>query len=377
MQYCLTKDHEKVREAAKEFAEKEFAPLAESVDRTGRFPRELYKKIGEQRLVGMEFPKKYGGLGTDFLSYVVAHEELNKACPALAGSIAGGKLALDIIRRYGNEDQRKKFLPPAMNSETVACFATTEPDASSDLQGIKTSAKKDGKDWILNGTKRFITNAPFADIAVLFAKTGERRMTAFIMDMHAKGVTRGQTEDTMGVRGQEISDIVMEDVRVPDENIIGAEGDGMSIASKGLNGGRIVVASAALGIAQAAFDESVKYAKMRKQFGKELVNFQVIQFYLANMAIATQAARGLVHKAAALRDADMPHAMEASIAKCFSTEAAIEVTRKAVQIHGGLGFTKKAKVERLYRDIKIMEIFEGANEIQRIIISRGVLGRVV
>jgi len=372
-QFWLDEENEKIKQAAREFAEREFAPLAEEVDRTGIFPLELYKKIGAQRFVGLEFPKKYGGLGTSFLSYVLVHEELNRACPGLAGSIAGGKLALDIILRFGNEEQRQKYLPSAMNSEKIACFATTEPDASSDLQGIKTTARKDGKYWILNGTKRYITNGPFADIAVVFAKTGDRRMTAFILEMNLPGVTRGPMEDIMGVRGQSISDIIMEDVRVPDENIIAGEGKGMFLATNGLNGGRIVVASAAVGIAQAAFEESVKYAKMRTQFGQPLANFQVIQFYLTNMAIAINAARGLVHKAAAMRDANIPHAMEASMAKCFASETAMDVTRKAVQIHGGLGFTKKCKVERLYRDAKIFEIFEGTNEIQRIIISRSIL----
>ena len=198
-------------------------------------------------------------------------------------------------------------------------------------------------------------------------------MTAFILEMNLPGVTRGPMEDIMGVRGQSISDIIMDDVRVPDENIIAGEGKGMFLATNGLNGGRIVVASAAVGIAQAAFEESVKYAKMRTQFGQPLANFQVIQFYLTNMAIAINAARGLVHKAAAMRDANIPHAMEASMAKCFASETAMDVTRKAVQIHGGLGFTKKCKVERLYRDAKIFEIFEGTNEIQRIIISRSIL----
>ena len=375
MQFCLTPEQDQIGRASREFAEEEIEPLVEQIEKTGRFPRQLWEKMGDRQLLGIVYPKEYGGLGGDFMSHVVALEEICRILASVGGSCSGAHLALLSILSSGSDELKAKYLPPALKGRSVACFATTEPNASSDLMGIETKAVLEGDCWVLNGTKRYITNAPYADIAVVFAKTGERRLSAFVVDMNSAGVSVGELEETMGVKGQEICDIILDNVRVPKDNLIGERNTGFAVATQNLGGGRIVVGATGVGIAQAAFEESVKYAKQRKQFGKEIARFEVIQFYLADMAILISAARNLNYQAASLKDANLHHTRESAVAKCFGTEAAVDVTRKAVQIHGGFGYTKQAKVERLYRDAKVTEIYEGANEIQRIIIARDVLGK--
>ena len=371
----FTEDHKILGKMARDFAAAELTQevLAE-VEETGVFPMEIRRKMGEAGFYGIKIPEKFGGQGLDTLSYVAIMEEIARASAVATlyvsspNALGGGPLLL-----AGTDEQKRKYLTPIATGEQKACFALTEPGAGSDAGGITTSAVRDGEYYVLNGRKCFITSAPISDFCIVYAKTdktkGIRGISAFIVETGQDGVSFGKPEKKMGLIGCPTSDIVLEDVRVHESNRLGNEGEGWTNAMKTLDMGRIGVGCTAIGIAQAALDEAISYAKVRKQFGKRIADFQGISFMIAEMATKLEAAKLLVYKAAWLLDQGLPMGVAASEAKFFSTEACNEICAKAVQIHGGYGYTKEYKVERLYRDSRVLTIFEGTSQIQQMIIG--------
>ena len=351
-----------------------FTLQATELDEEERFPYETVEKMAKAGMMGIPYPKEYGGEGGDTVGYIMAVEELSRVC-GTTGVILSAHTSLGSwpIYQYGNEEQKQKFLRPLASGEKLGAFGLTEPNAGTDASGQQTTAVLDGDEYILNGSKIFITNAIAGDIYVVMAMTdkskGNKGISAFIVEKGTPGFSFGVKEKKMGIRGSATSELIFEDCRIPKENLLGKEGQGFKIAMSTLDGGRIGIAAQALGLAQGALDETVKYVKERVQFGRPLSKFQNTQFQLADMEVKVQAARHLVYQAAINKDLGKPYGVEAAMAKLFAAETAMEVTTKAVQLHGGYGYTRDYPVERMMRDAKITEIYEGTSEVQRMVIS--------
>lgn len=378
MDFGLTREQELVRQMVKEFAVNEVKPIAAEIDETERFPMENVKKMGELGMMGIPFPKELGGSGGDVLSYIIAVEELSKVC-ATTGVIlsAHTSLCASLLYENGTPAQKEKYLVPLAKGEKIGAFGLTEPGAGTDAAGQQTTAILGGDNYILNGSKIFITNGGVADTFIVFAMTdksqGTRGISAFIVEKDFPGFSIGKKEDKLGIRASSTTELIFEDCVIPKENLVGKEGKGFGIAMKTLDGGRIGIAAQALGIAEGAYDEAVKYMKERKQFGRSLSAFQGLQWMISEMNTKIEAARHLVYKAAWLKQNKLPYGVDAARAKLFAAEVAMEVTTKAVQIHGGYGYTKDYPVERMMRDAKITEIYEGTSEVQKMVISGAAL----
>ncbi len=381
MLFQTTADQEQLRAKIRAFAEQEIKPIAFSLDQENSFPDEAVKKLGEMGFMGIPYPKEYGGAGLDVNSYAIAVEELSRVDGG-SGVILSAHVSLGSfpIFAFGNEAQKQKYLVPLAKGEKIGAFGLTEPNAGSDAGGTETTAQDKGSYYLLNGGKIFITNAPKADTYVVFAVTtpdiGTRGISAFIVEKGWEGFEFGDHYDKMGIRSSTTAELIFNDVKVPKENLLGKEGDGFKIAMATLDGGRIGIAAQALGIAQGAFEQALDYAKERIQFGKPIAAQQGISFKLADMATKLRCARFLVYSAAELKENHKPYAMEAAMAKMYASDIALEVTNSALQIFGGTGFLKGMDVERMYRDAKITTIYEGTNEIQRVVIAANLIGRM-
>lgn len=374
----FTEEHEDIRQLAREFAEKTLAPAAAEIDRSGKIPQEIIATMAEMGFLGMKIPEKYGGAGLDTRSYVVSMEEIARKCAVASVYVtATSSLGIAPLLLAGTEEQKREYLPGVASGERYIAFALTEPGAGSDAAGMKTTAVKDGESYILNGRKCFITGAPIAQTAVVFAKTspdkGSHGITTFIVDMNTPGVSCGKHEEKMGIIGLPTSDLLLEDVRVPKENILGQIDLGFISAMKTLSLGRIGIAAQGVGIAQGAMDEAISYIKNRKQFGKPLASFQGLQFMLADMETKLNASRMLTYHAAWMLDQGEDATKQASMAKYFSAESAVEIVSKALQMHGGYGYSKEYTIERLYRDVRILPIYEGTSQVQQMVIASQLL----
>lgn len=378
MDFTLSKEHEMARSLFREFAQKEVKPLAVEVDETEQFPKETTRKMQAQGFLGIPVPKEFGGQGCDTLTYVLCVEELSKVC-ATTGVIVSAHTSLcaEPIKKFGTPAQKEKYLVPLANGNKLGAFGLTEPNAGTDASGQQTKAVLNGDHYILNGSKIFITNGKEADIYIVFAMTdkskGTRGISAFIVEKDFPGFTFGTKEKKMGIRGSSTYELIFTDCVVPKENLLGEEGKGFGIAMQTLDGGRIGIAAQALGIAAGALEATIAYVKERKQFGKPIAAFQNTQFQLADMATKVEAARMLVYRAALAKDTQKKFSVEAAMAKLYASEVAMEVTTKAVQLHGGYGYTREYEVERMMRDAKITEIYEGTSEVQRMVISASLL----
>jgi butyryl-CoA dehydrogenase len=378
MDFELTDEQQLIRDAVREFAETEVTPIAAELDRDHRFPDELLPKLAEMNLMGMPYPEKEGGAGADYASYVIAVEELSRAC-ASTGVIVSAHTSLATwpVYKFGTEAQKDRYLHEMASGRRLGAFALTEPAAGTDAAAGTATATPHADGYALNGSKMFITNAPFAEVYIVFAKTdperGARGMSAFIVEKDTPGFSVGEAEHKLGIRGSSTPPVYFTDCRVPKEALLGGEGDGFKIAMATLDGGRIGIAAQALGIAQAALDASIAYAKERVQFGKPIATLQAIQWMIADMATEVDAARLLVYRAASCVDNGQPYSTEGAMAKLFASETATRVAGKAIQIHGGYGYTESYPVERNYRDAKITEIYEGTSEVQRMVIARSAL----
>lgn len=370
--------YELLKQMYSEFTENEVAPIAHEIDEEEKFPYETVEKMGKYGFLGIPFPKEYGGEGGDYLGYAIAVEELSKAC-GTTGVIVSAHTSLcgSPIFEFGTKEQKEKFLVPLAKGEKLGAFGLTEPNAGTDAAGQQTTAVLDGDEYVLNGTKVFITNAGPADIYVVMAMTdkskGTRGISAFIVEKGTEGFSIGKKEKKLGIRGSATCELIFENCRIPKANILGKEGQGFKIAMKTLDGGRIGIAAQALGIAQGALDVTVNYVKERKQFGRSIAAFQNTQFELADMKTRVEAARHLVYNAATKKDSGKSYGLEAAMAKLYAAEVAMEVTTKAVQLHGGYGYTREYEVERMMRDAKITEIYEGTSEVQKMVISANLL----
>lgn len=381
MLFTTTQEHEELRKRIRKFAEEEIKPQAFELDQTNGFPGEAVAKLGQMGLMGIPYPKEYGGAGMDVLSYAIAVEELARVDGG-AGVILSAHVSLGTwpIAAFGNEEQKQKYLVPLAKGEKIGAFGLTEPNAGSDAGGTETTAVLKGDYYLLNGGKIFITNAPKADTYVVFAVTtpdiGTRGISAFIVEKGWDGFEFGDHYDKMGIRSSSTAELIFNDVKVPKENLLGKEGEGFKIAMATLDGGRIGIAAQALGIAQGAYEHALEYSKERIQFGKPICQQQSIAFKLADMATKLRCARFLVYSAAELKEEHAPYSMEAAMAKMYASDIALEVANDALQIFGGSGFLKGMEVERAYRDAKITTIYEGTNEIQRAVIASCIIGRM-
>ena len=378
MNFTLTKEQELVRQMVRDFAVNEVKPIAAEIDVTERFPMENVKKMGELGMMGIPFPTEFGGAGGDVLSYILAVEELSKVC-ATTGVIlsAHTSLCASLINENGTPEQKEKYLRDLCTGNKIGAFGLTEPGAGTDAAGQQTTAVLDGDNYILNGSKIFITNGGVADTFIVFAMTdkskGTKGISAFIVEKGFLGFSIGKKEDKLGIRASSTTELIFENCVVPKENLIGREGKGFGIAMKTLDGGRIGIAAQALGIAEGALDEAIKYMKERKQFGRPISAFQGLQWMVAEMSTKIEAARFLVYKAAWLKENKQPYSIDAARAKLYAAEVAMDVTTKAVQLFGGYGYTKEYPVERMMRDAKITEIYEGTSEVQKMVISGSLL----
>ena len=378
MNFALSKEQELVRQMVREFAIDKVKPIAAEIDQTEEFPMENVKLMAKYGMMGIPFAKEYGGAGGDNLAYILAVEELSKVC-GTTGVILSAHVSLcaSLINQFGTEEQKQKYLPKLASGEMIGAFGLTEPGAGTDAAGQQTTAVLDGDHYVLNGSKIFITNGGVADVFVIFAMTdkskGTKGISAFIVERAFPGFSSGKIEDKMGIRASSTTELIMEDCIVPKENLVGKEGKGFGIAMQTLDGGRIGIAAQALGLAEGAMEEAVNYMKERKQFGRSLTAFQGLQWYLAEMDVKIEAARHLVYKAAWLKDNGKPYSIDAARAKLFAAETAMEVTTKAVQLFGGYGYTKDYPVERMMRDAKITEIYEGTSEVQKMVIAGSIL----
>jgi len=387
MDFTLSKEHEMARQLFKDFAEKEVKPLAQEVDETETFPRANVEKMAKYGFLGIPVPKQYGGQGCDPLTYVMCVEEMSKVCGTTGVIVsAHTSLCCDPIQTFGTEEQKQKYLVPLAKGEKLGAFGLTEPGAGTDAQGQQTKAVLDGDEWVLNGSKCFITNGKEADVYVIFAVTGKiekrgkflKEISAFIVEKGTPGFTFGTKENKMGIRGSSTYELIFTDCRIPKENLLGQQGKGFNIAMHTLDGGRIGIAAQALGIAEGALETTINYVKERKQFGRSIGAFQNTQFQLADMATKVEAAKMLVYKAAMkkaeyAKNPKVSYSVEAAMAKLYAAEVAMEVTTKAVQLHGGYGYIREYDVERMMRDAKITEIYEGTSEVQRMVISANIL----
>ena len=371
------------RSLFREFAEKEVKPLAQEVDETEQFPHETVAKMAKAGFLGIPVPKEYGGQGCDILTYAMCVEELSKVCGTTGVIVsAHTSLCCDPILTYGTEEQKQKYLPALASGEKIGAFGLTEPGAGTDAQGQQTKAVLDGDEYVLNGSKVFITNGKEADVYIIFAITdvqvdakgrAKKIISAFIVEKGTPGFTFGTKEKKMGIRGSSTYELIFTDCRIPKANLLGKLGKGFGIAMHTLDGGRIGIASQALGLAEGALESTIDYVKERKQFGRSISAFQNTQFQLADMATKCEAAQLLVYKAAVAKNTQKVYSVEAAMAKLYAAEVAMEVTTKAVQLHGGYGYTREYDVERMMRDAKITEIYEGTSEVQRMVISGAIL----
>ncbi len=378
MNFQLDKEHEQLRALVREFAENEVAPGAAERDEAERFDRELFDKMAEIGLTGIPWPEEYGGAGMDFLGYVIAVEELSRVCASTGVCLsAHTSLAGWPIYKFGTEEQKQKYLRPMAEGKWLGAYGLTEPGSGSDAAGMRTTAKKDGDSYILNGSKIFITNGGPAEVYVVFALTDPekrtRGITAFIVEKGTPGFTIGKKEKKMGIRASTTVELIFDNCRIPAENRLGEEGFGFKIAMMTLDGGRNGIAAQAVGIAQGAYELARNYARERKQFGKPIADQQAIQFKLADMATKIEAARLLTYQAAWLESQGLPYGKASAMSKVFASDTAMEVTTEAVQVFGGYGFIREYPVERYMRDAKITQIYEGTNEIQRLVIARNIL----
>ena len=374
MSFKLTEEQLMIQSMVRDLSRNEFAPKAMERDKTKEFPADNLKKLGELGLMGMMVPPEYGGSGADSVSYVVALAEVAYACASTAVVMSvHNSIVCESILRSGTEDQKKKFLPRLASGEVLGAFALTEPNAGSDPSRQTTKAVFEGDGYVLNGTKRFTTTGKNAGLVIVTAKTDEtarhKGISAFLIERDTPGLTVGPLEDKMGLRASDTADLIFEDCRIPAENRLGNEGDGFLIAMTGLDGGRIGIAAQSLGVAKAAFDAAVQYAREREQFGRTISKFQGLRWMIADMATEIEAARLMMLSAAEMKDNGENYTLQASMAKLFSSEMVNRITAKAIQIHGGYGFTKEYPVERYYRDARVFTIYEGTSEIQRVVIS--------
>ncbi len=378
MHFDLNEDQRMIREAAREFAEKEIKPVAAKLDEEAEFPADIVRKLGELGFMGMTIPEEYGGAGMDSVSYAIAVEEISRADASTGVTMSvNNSLVCQPLLEFGGEAIKKKYLTRLASGAALGAYSLTEPEAGSDAGNVQATAVRDGDDYVVNGTKIFVTNGGAADIVLLFVSTdreaGSRGMSALIVEKGYPGFSVGKKEDKMGIRASVTNELVFEDCRVPAANLVGEEGMGFKIALRALDGGRIGIAAQAVGIAQACLDESVRYSKERKQFGQYISSFQAIQWMLADMATRIEAARLLTYRAAFIKDKGERFSMAAAMAKLFASATAVDAAIDAVQIHGGYGYMKEYTVERLFRDSKITEIYEGTSEIQRLVIAAGLL----
>jgi butyryl-CoA dehydrogenase len=374
MRFELTNEDLMMRELFRKFTQNEVEPIAAEIDDEEKFPEETVKKMANLGMLGIPFPREYGGAGGTYWQYINLVEELAVACATTSVVVsAHTSLCASPIYEFGTEEQKKKYLVPLASGEKLGAFGLTEPNAGTDAAGQQTTAVKEGDHYILNGSKIFITNAGYADTYIVMAMTdrsaGLKGISAFIVESDFEGFSVGKKESKMGIRGSSTCELIFEDCKVPAENLLGAEGKGFKIAMMTLDGGRIGIAAQALGIAQGAYNETVKYVKERKQFGRSIAAFQNTQFQIADMKTKLEAARFLVYYAAYMKQNKQPYSQAAAMAKLYASEAAMEITTKAVQLHGGYGYTREYPVERMMRDAKITEIYEGTSEVQRMVIS--------
>ena len=383
MDFTLDKKHEMARTLFREFAENEVKPFAQETDETEQFPVEIVEKMGKNGFLGIPVPKEYGGQGCDPLTYIMCVEEMSKVCGTTGVIVsAHTSLCVDPIMTYGTEEQKQKYVPALCSGEKLGAFGLTEPGAGTDAQGVQTKAVLDGDEWVLNGSKCFITNGKYADVYIIFAITSvvedargrkKKNFSAFIVEKGTRGFSFGTKEKKMGIRGSATYELIFEDCRIPKENLLGKEGKGFAVAMHTLDGGRIGIAAQALGIAEGALDRAVAYTKERKQFGRSIAAQQNTQFKIADMATRIEAAKLLVYKAAMAKATQKSYSVEAAQAKLFAAETAMAVTTEVVQLFGGYGYIREYEVERMMRDAKITEIYEGTSEVQRMVISGAVL----
>jgi butyryl-CoA dehydrogenase len=378
MLFTLSDEQIMIRNMVREFSRKVVAATAAERDKTKAFPKENFKQMGELGLMGMMIPEAYGGESADAISYVLALSEIAYSCASTSVVMSvQNSIVCESLNKFGSEDQKQEFLVPLASGDMIGAFALTEPDAGSDPVSQTTTAVKEGDEYVINGTKRFITSGENAKVVLVTAKTdesvGHKGISVFIVPKKTKGLIVGHMEDKMGLRASDTTDLIFEDCRISAANLLGKEGDGFKIAMSGLDSGRIGIAAQSLGVAKAAFDAAIKYAKKRKQFGAAISKHQAIRFQVADMATQIEAAKQLIFSAAAMKDRGEPYTKEASIAKLFASEMVNAITAQAIQIHGGYGFTKDYDVERFYRDARVFTIYEGTSEIQRIVISNAVL----
>lgn len=378
MDFTLSKEHEMARTLFRDFALQQVKPLAREVDETEVFPGGTVEKMQKLGFLGIPISKEYGGQGCDTLTYILCIEELSKVCGTTGVIVsAHTSLCCDPIKNFGTPEQKEKYLRPLVTGKKLGAFGLTEPNAGTDASGQQTKAVLDGDEYILNGSKIFITNGKEADIYIIFAMTdkskGTKGISAFIVEKGTPGFTFGTKEKKMGIRGSATYELIFTDCRIPKENLLGQEGKGFGYAMQTLDGGRIGIAAQALGLAAGALETTIAYVKERKQFGKPLSKFQNTQFQIANMATKVEAARLLVYKAAIAKETQKKYSVEAAMAKLYASEVASEVTSMAVQLHGGYGYTREYDVERMMRDAKITEIYEGTSEVQRMVISGSLL----
>ncbi|MFA5524716.1 MAG: acyl-CoA dehydrogenase [Tissierellales bacterium] len=378
MDFSLTKEQEMIRKTMREFAEIEIKPIAADIDETERFPSESVEKMARYHMLGIPIPEQYGGAGGDDLAYAIAVEELSRVC-GTTGVIISAHTSLGCwpILKFGTEEQKQKYLVPLAKGDYLGAFGLTEPNAGTDAAGQQTVAVLDGDDYVLNGSKIFITNGGQADVYIIFAMTdkskGTRGITAFIVEKDFPGFKVGKKENKLGIRASSTTELIFENCRVPKENLLGEVGKGFKIAMTTLDGGRIGIAAQALGIAQGALDEAIKFVKERQQFGRAIGQFQGIQWMIADMVTKVEATRLMVYNAAYRKSTGLEYGNAAAMAKLFAAETAMEVTTQAVQLHGGYGYTRDYPVERMMRDAKITEIYEGTSQVQKMVISANAL----
>jgi len=378
MLFKLTSEQLMIQNMVREFSRKVIAATASERDKTKEFPAENFRQMGELGLMGMMIPEEYGGEEADAVSYVLALSEIAYSCASTSVVMSvQNSIVCETFYKFGTEEQKQEFLVPLASGEIIGAFALTEPDAGSDPVSQETTAVRDGDHYILNGTKRFITSGENSKVALVTAKTdeskGHKGISCFVIPKGTPGLIVGHMEDKMGLRASDTTDLILENCKIPVANILGKEGDGFKIAMSGLDSGRIGIAAQSYGVAMAAFDAAIKYVKNRKQFGAAVSKHQAIRFQIADMATKIEAAKQLIFSAASLKDRKKPYTKEASIAKLFASEMVNEVTARAIQMHGGYGFTKDYDVERFYRDARVFTIYEGTSEIQRIVISNQIL----
>lgn len=381
MDFDLSKEQVMIRITIRDFAEKKLKPVAGEIDQQKRFPWEIVRELGRMGVMGMTVPVEYGGAGAETLSYVIAVEEISRVCGSTGLTVAAhNSLCVAHIYMSGTQEQKRRYLPPLCKGERMGAWALTEPGAGSDAGAQRTTAVLDGNEWVLNGTKVFITSGAIAETLVIIAMTDPSKRThgisAFIIEKGTPGFSTGTNEEKLGLRGSITSELVLEDCRIPKENLLGKVGDGFIDTMRILDGGRVSIAAMALGLAQGALEESIKYAKEREQFGKPIAKFQAIQWMISEMATEIEAARLLTYRAARLKDEGMPYTKESAMAKLYAARTGMKAAVNAVQIHGGYGYTVDYPVERMMRDVKLCEIGEGTNEIQRLVIARELLGRL-